>query len=152
MVIQKHRLIGPLMPVRYENTSINYTNIIKCLGVTIDNRLTWREHIGTVCKSYNKQIYALKNIRYLPSKLLEEVYLKKVIPKVMYVVGVWGNCSFAMFQEIENINLKAARIIRKIPKNVKDWEVLQYAKWQDLGYMYKRRLVIEVFKEKGRES
>ena len=33
-------------------------------------------------------------------------------------------------------------------RNVSDFDVLDLIKWQDLGYLYKRRLAIEVFKVK----
>ena len=45
----------------------------------------------------------------------------------------------------------SARIFRpvmKISKNCLEHEVLDLIKWQDLGYLYKRRLAIEFFKVK----
>ena len=53
-----------------------------------------------------------------------------------------------MFAEIERLHVKAGRIIHKISRNVSDFDVLDLIKWQDLGYLYKRRLAIEVFKVK----
>ena len=82
------------------------------------------------------------------SQLLEEIYFKTIIPQITYCIGVWGSCSGSMFAEIERLHVKAGRIIHKISRNVSDFDVLDLIKWQDLGYLYKRRLAIEVFKVK----
>ena len=86
---------------------------------------------------------------HLPSHLFEEIYFNKtVVPRVPYCIGVWGCCSVAMITEIGNLHVKARRIAHKISKNCLEHEVLDLFKWQDLGYLYKRRLAIEFFKGK----
>ena len=51
---------------------------------------------------------------------------------------------------IENVRIKEARVIHKVPQNKNvldsDCEVLDCIKWQHLGSVFKRRLVIDVFK------
>ena len=48
--------------------------------MTLDNRvMQWRQHIDI---NFDKQINALRNIKYLPSKLLEDMYFKTAIPKI----------------------------------------------------------------------
>ena len=71
-----------------------------------------------------------------------------IIPQLTYCIAVWGNCAVAMFTEIERLHIKVARIIRKIPEDILNCNVLDHIKWQDLGYLYKRRIAIEVFKVK----
>ena len=114
----------------------------------MDHRLSWREHVNDVIKSLSRQLCVLKSMRYLSSQLLEEIYFKTIIPQITYCIGVWGSCSGSMFAEIERLHVKAGRTIHKIPRNVSDFDVLDLIKWQDLGYLYKRRLAIEVFKVK----
>ena len=87
-------------------------------------------------------------MNYLPSHLFEEIYFKTVITRVPYCTGVWGCCSIPMFTEIVNLHVKARRIAHKISKNCLEHEVLDLIKWQDLEYLYKRRLAIEFFKVK----
>ena len=59
---------------------------------------------------------------------------------------VWGNCSDALFTQLENQHIRAARTIYKIPEKVCTHDVLRTVKWQNLGYIYKRRLASEMFK------
>ena len=89
-----------------------------------------------------------KKMRHLSPKLLETFYFRTVIPQVTYYISVWGNCSVAKLYEIESLHIKVGRFIHRVPQNVLESEILSYIKWQDLGYLYKRRFTIEVFKVK----
>ena len=59
---------------------------------------------------------------------------------------VWGNCSDTLFTQLENQHIRAARIIYKVPEKVCNHDVLRTVKWENLGYIYKRRLAPEMFK------
>ena len=79
-----------------------------------------------------RKIRVLKKMSYLSPKLLEEIYFKTIIPQLTYCIAVWGNCAVAMFTEIERLHIKVARIIRKIPEDILNCNVLDHIKWQDL--------------------
>jgi hypothetical protein len=148
MIMQRSQFVGPLVPVRYGNKIIEFSNKTKLLGVLIDKKLSWKEHVDKVHKSFSSQIRVLRKTSYLPSRLLEEIYFKTIIPHVTYYISVWGNCSVSMFTKMESLHIKAGRIIHKILQNTLDCDVLECINWQDLGYLYKRRLAIELFKVK----
>ena len=97
----------------------------KLLGVLIDNQLLWREREDKALKAFDNQLRVLRKMSYLPSHLLEETYLKTVISRVTYRIGVWGSCSVAT----ENLHIEAGRIIHKISKNYLDHEVLDLINW-----------------------
>ena len=59
---------------------------------------------------------------------------------------MWGNRSPAIFDNIVKQHIRAARIIKRIPKTVKDHEVLKLANWQNIAYIYKRRIASEMYK------
>ena len=46
----------------------------------------------------------------------------------------------AKLYELENLRIKVGRFIHRVSQNILASEVLSYIKWQDLGYLYKRRL------------
>ena len=74
--------------------------------------------------------------------LLEEIYCKTVIPQISYCILVWGNCSDALFTQLKNQHIRAARVIYKVTEKA----CVRTVKWQNLGYIYKRRLASEMFK------
>ena len=42
--------------------------------------------------------------------------------------------------ELENVHVRAAKLIHKIPSSVPNHQVLENAKWKSISYLYKRRL------------
>ena len=146
IIIRKNTFIGPLLPVRSGNMIIKYTNTAKILGITVDNRIIWKQDVDKISKSFSAKIRVLKKLRFLKQKQLEQIYYKTIIPQVTYCISVWGNCSPAIFDNIEKQHIRAARIIKRIQKTVKDHEVLKLANWQNIAYIYKRRIASEVYK------
>ena len=67
-------------------------------------------------KSYCNQINVRKRIRHLPSKLLEDVYFKTIIPHFLHI-SVGKLFSNYLFAEIDRLHLRAAKIIQRLPKN-----------------------------------
>ena len=146
MIIRRNTFIGPLLPVRSGNMMIKYTNTAKILGITIDNRITWKQQVDKISKLFSAKITVLKKLRFLKQKQLEEIYYKTIIPQDTYCISRWGNCSPAIFDNIEKQYIRAARIIKRIPKTVKDHEVLKLANWPNIAYIYKRRIASEMYK------
>ena len=91
MLLSTKPLIGPLQELRYEENSIDFVNSTCCLGIEIDNKLSWSPHIDKLCKSYRKKLGALRRMPRLPPKVLEEIYFKTVVSGVSYCIPVWGN-------------------------------------------------------------
>ena len=86
MIIRKSTFIGPLLPVRSGNMIIKYTNTAKILGITIDNRITWKQQVDKISKSFSAKITVLKKLRFLKQKQLEEIYYKTIILQVTYCI------------------------------------------------------------------
>ena len=85
---------------------------------------------------------ALKCMKYLPKKVLKELYYKTVIPAVAYCITVWGNSSTSLFQNIEEIHPRAARVTYNLPSQTSVEDSLMHALWQSISYIYKRRLLL----------
>ena len=69
---------------RYVFLSSQFRYPCWCLGLTIDNKLSWQEHIKNVCKSFSNKVAVLKRIKFLPKPVLETIYYKTIIPSVLY--------------------------------------------------------------------
>ena len=109
VMIRKTPFIGPLRPIYFGNDIISFATKADCLGLTIDNQLSWSIQINHIPKSYSKKVSALKRMKYLPKEVLEELYYKTVITAVAYRIAVWGNCSTSLFiQNIKEIHARTA--------------------------------------------
>ena len=51
------------------------TNFVKFLGITIDNTLSWKQHIDTITPKLNKVCYIIRRSKfYLSNDALKRVY------------------------------------------------------------------------------
>ena len=144
MLISTTTPVGPLQLLKYGSNSVEFVDSTRCLGIEIDNKLSWSCHINNICKTYLKKLGAMKRMPRLPSKILEEIYFKTVIPGVTYCISVWGNCSTPLFNKLEEIHVKAARFIHRLPSSNDNSTQLQKLKWQPLSHIYKRKILVQM--------
>ena len=72
-------------------TLVNVNNT-KFLGVIIDSKLNWSDHIRYTNNTISKSIGILtKIIRFLNLKTLRNLYFSFVYPYLIYCVEVWDN-------------------------------------------------------------
>ena len=140
MLITRSGFIGPLRHLKYGEATRSFTDNSTCLGIQIDNRLQWKKQVTAICKKYNAKLKFLKRLRNFPTSVLEKIYYKGIIAGVTYCIAVWGTTTVANFNQLEELHIKAARFIYKIPCTVLKHEVLGIANWKSLLYIYKRRL------------
>lgn len=144
MLISTSSFTGPLQELSYNSNSMEFVTSTRCLGVDIDCKLSWSRHIENLCKSYSKKLGALKRMSRLPSRTLEEIYFKTVLPGITYCISVWGGCTTPLFNKLEEIHAKAARYIHRIPSATDNFKVLKQANWHPLSYIYKKSLLKHV--------
>ena len=106
MIISRSNFIGPPPALIYVTKTIELKSSSKCLGSTIDNRLSWQDHIGDICKMINKKLAVLKRIKFQPQSILESIYFNSTIPDVVYNIVVWA-LSSALTEGIESIHMRA---------------------------------------------
>ena len=90
MVITKRGFVGPMKQLKIAEGNIKFVEFSKCLGVFIDNKLSWGKQIPAVCRSFNSKLSLIRKLSYLPPETLEELYYKIIIPSVVYCISIWG--------------------------------------------------------------
>ena len=70
---------------------IKQANCVKCLGVFLDDKLTWKKHVETKLSAASDAIYKLR--KYIPQKPLMSVYYSLVYSHLQYAIICWGNSS-----------------------------------------------------------
>ena len=119
---------------------IYFTSKSTCLGVVIDHNLNWKPEIKMLHSKFGGKLKFLKSMKGLPTCVLEEIYYKGIVPSITYCIAVWGSCSLSLFNDLEHLHIKAAKLIHKLPSGTPDCDALKRAKWKPLSYIYKRRL------------
>jgi len=141
IIVSKKRFIGPVQDVTLNDQSIEFVESHKVLGVTIDNKLSWKTHVDKATKEYNTKVKMLRRMMALGSNVLNKFYFATILPSVTYNIAVWGNCKPNRLETLNAIHAKAARLIHKLPENLSTEESLERVNWMPISYLYKRRLL-----------
>lgn len=91
--------------------TLDKTDHIKYLGVTIDTNLNFRKHIDLLCTRVRKLIYIFKNLRNISNfKLIRQVYLALCQSIVTYCITSWGGAAKSILLPLE----RAQRAVLKV--------------------------------------
>ena len=86
----------------------------KLLGVTVDDQLTWKEHISNIVRAASYKIYMLRRLRSLgtPADELKGVYTSFILPKLMYASPAWSSSlNLSQQLQLERVQKRACRVI-----------------------------------------
>ena len=83
--------IGNDMVLGMANIEIARTSSFKFLGLHIDDRLTWKDHITIVCSKLKSALYAINQVKYVvPIDCLKALYFSLVYSQLTYGIILWG--------------------------------------------------------------
>ena len=83
----------------------------KFLGVLIDDKLHFSNHINQICKKISRSIGVIKKLSaYLPQSSLITLYYSIVYPHVIYAIKVWGSSSQTQLNRLRRLLDKCLKI------------------------------------------
>ena len=146
LIISKSKFVGPLPKIELKGNRVKIVQSSKCLGLTIDENLTWNTHTRNITKSFSCKVKKMYQMRQMPKSTLSTIYFQGILPSTLYGILIWGNCSCALMSNIERIHIRAARFIHRVKKATPDIHVLQNVGWKPILHYYKRSLACKTFK------
>ena len=97
-----------------DDTVIESVKYVKALGVVIDDKLNFSEHISVVCKKSARQLNALARIsKFLDVDSRKIIYQSFVASNFNYCPLVWHFCGKVNNTKLEKIQERALKIIYK---------------------------------------
>jgi len=88
-------------------------------------------------KGCARKLDLIKRSRFLPKKVLINFYFKVILPSVTHGLVLSGSClSVDLFDFLERLHCRAARIIFNLAKEMISSDVLERASWHPLSYRY----------------
>jgi hypothetical protein len=97
------------------NTAIRMIESTKFLGIIIDSKLTWKDHITYV---ENKLVRSIRTINLIKHKLdkgsLIKIYNSIILPHLMYCSEIWGNTNASSLLKLKRLQNKCIRIIERL--------------------------------------
>ena len=96
----------------YHNTPIKRTAQHTLLGVTIDQTLTFKQHISGLCLKLSRLIYLLIQVKDLmPIHVLKILYHAHILPHFSYCIPIWCNTYPTHLLPLLRLQKKIIRII-----------------------------------------
>ena len=87
----------------FDDTPLENVSDITFLGVTVDNRLSWKPHISNICKTISRNIGVIYRLKFhIPSSSLITLY---------YGILAWGNTQRNLLDRLLLLQKKSLRII-----------------------------------------
>ena len=115
------------------NVPVSRTDTHKCLGVQIDEKLSWDSHIDMICKIASARIGAMRCIKpFAPVDTLEKVYKSLVQPYFENCSPLWDNCGKLLKDKPQRFRSRAARVLTDANYDIRSADIIQTLSWDTL--------------------
>ena len=103
--------------IKIGDKEITGSTSVKLLGVTVDNKLNFKEHVTKLCKKANQKLRALARIaKYLNTDKLKIIMKTFIESQFNYCPLVWMFHSRMLNNKINKLHETALRIVYKNPR------------------------------------
>ena len=134
-------------PVMLNSKVIPWTNSFECLGVLIDEKLSWDLHVDKSCKKVGSSIAVMKRIKpFVPNSTLQTIYKAMIQPYFNYCSPLWGNCSAYLKEKLQRFQNRAGSIISGANYEINSADVLESLVWKILEERRKRSKSILMYR------
>ena len=90
---------------------------VKYLGVILDEKVTWSEHIDDLSKRLSSAAGIFSKLRYyINTKTMIEMYHSLFNSKLQYAILCWGSASATKISKLQVLQNKAIRNMNKAPR------------------------------------
>ena len=104
--------IANLLAIRVKWHTIKRVYKAKCLGIIIDDKLTWTDHIDHVSPKIKRNLSIMKRVRNdIPKESLIALHRTTVEPYLRYCNNTWGKCGATLVSRLQTLQNRAARIM-----------------------------------------
>lgn len=127
--------------INFDSHSISFDNIQvkgasnhKHLGVTLNDKLKWSNHIDNLMKGVKPMCDVLNRLKHSLSRAtLEIIYFTFVRPKLEYASIIWDDCTEYEKDKLENTQLYCARIVTGAKRGTSHALLYNELKWPKLA-------------------
>ena len=132
--------------IKIGSKEIEEVEVKSYLGITVDNRLKWDEHIHIMCKKISSAIAALRQVRFLPREALLSIYRALIESRIRYCCTIWGNCNAKLKNRVQKLQNRAARIITNAKPDADNDELLNALNWLNVLQLIDYTAALQIWK------
>ena len=130
MLFHRGSFTAPLPLITIGNVNVPWIYLTRLLGITIDRKLTWANHLQELRNNFVKKLNSLKKCSLLKRKSLLDLYFKVILPSVTYGIAIWGNCNnLDYIKSLQALHCRAGRLIFNLPRDTPSVQVMELTQW-----------------------
>ena len=132
--------------LKVEDEVIVCEKSVKLLGVTIDNKLNFNEHVSKLCKKANQKLHALARVScFMPQDKLRIVMKAFIESQFAYCPLIWMFSNKTVDSKINKLHERALRLVYK-DTHLTFEELLRKDKSFKIHDRHLQQLAIEMYK------
>ena len=97
--------------IKIDDQNLSYKSSTTFLGVVIDEKLTFSEHILNIKGKLSKSVGIFYKLSFLPCEVLKTLYYCLIYPYLLYCILIWGSASRSTLNLLYMKQKKVVRIV-----------------------------------------
>jgi hypothetical protein len=100
------------LPILFDTKPLKRVNVVKFLGIFINENISWKHHIDHVCNKISKSIGINSGSRFvLSTRTKLSVYYTLIYPYISYCNTVWSSTYATSLNRIWLLQKRAVRVM-----------------------------------------
>ena len=119
LITSKHNQKSLFFPfsVILNGTSIHLSSTVRNLGVTLDQNLSFQQHVSRTCQICHFELRRINFVRhYLSQDALKTLISAFVLSRINYCNSLLAGCPKQLIHKLQTVQNNAARLICRTPK------------------------------------
>ena len=134
-------------PLIMNNETLTNVESHKHLGITVESSGSWHKHIQLITIKAWQRIHIMRKLKFhLDRKSLDIIYTSFIRPILEYEDVVWCNLTKYQEDELEKIQIEAARIVTGATKLVSHDNLYRETCWETLNSRRKQHKLTLYYK------
>ncbi|CAH2083596.1 unnamed protein product [Euphydryas editha] len=143
----KNKKIPNFQPLTINGSEINQVNTEKYLGLTLDNRLSWKPHIAKIHSKLSSLLGCVRSIvKCLPLNVRYAIYNTLIKPHIDYLIEVWGTACKTNLCKLQTAQNKLVKVLFNYNYWTSHKIIYKETKIMNISQIYKYKTCILIYK------
>ena len=141
--------INHTVDIKIDNSLIEKVDHTKFLGVIVDSKLSWKQHVVYIKGKIHKSIGIINRARhFLNGESLLTLYYAFLYPYLMYCVNIWGGACATTLSQLVRAQKRALRCVFNLPRCSHTGPIFKKHNILPLSDIYRLQILLFVYKFK----